>query len=73
MTPAISCKQLILRLNDTVHDFPIIMMAHAVTLSAAPIQLMEHSGVWKSTQRVAGETINSAVSFCCYNTKEEHR
>jgi len=26
MTPAISCKQLILRLNDTVHEFAIIMM-----------------------------------------------
>ena len=26
MTPAISCKQLVLRLNDTVHDFPIVMM-----------------------------------------------
>jgi len=44
-------------------------MTRAVTLTAVLIQLMGDSGVWESAQRVAGETINSAVPFCCYNTK----
>jgi hypothetical protein len=35
-------------------------MARAVTLNAVLMQLMGDSGVWESTQRVAGETINSA-------------
>jgi hypothetical protein len=46
--------------------------ARAVTLSAMLIQLRGDSGVWESTQRVAGETVNSAVSFCCYNTKRKN-
>jgi hypothetical protein len=50
------------------------LTARAATLSAALIQLWgEIGGVWESTRRVAGETINLAVQYCCYNSKEEHR
>ena len=44
MTAAISCRQLILRLNDTVHDFYIVMMTslwHALLRSADPVVCLQ--------------------------------